>query len=490
MKYSTPEKHGINSSDIQAYIKVLEDANLSMHDIIIARHGEIVFETYWKPFHKDFAHRLYSVTKSFVALAVGFAEQDGLLDLDDPIIKYFPDELKNQTDENMRNQTVRHMLMMSTAKQECYWFADKPADRVQYYFDNPRTESRPSGTIYQYDSSGSFVLGALVERLTGKEFVEYLREKLFDKIGVSDNVSCLKCPGGHAWSDSALICPPQDLLKVAMFCMNKGKWNGEQILNEEFVTAATSKQTDNNPMAIGNHCNQGYGYLIWRCFDNSFFFNGMGCQFAICVPDKDLIFVCNADNQGNDEAKRIIINNFFDLISRRASDAPLPENEAEHKALTNYADTLELYSVKGEKSSEFKEKINGATFVMDKNPMGISKIKVCFDGDKGTLCYTNEQGDKELLFGMCYNEFSKFPQEGYADIVATQKGNRLYDCATSAAWVTDYQLRIRVQIIDTYFGNLGITLGFGEDGKLGVHMVKSAEDFLSEYTGFATGKRV
>lgn len=489
MNYSTPEQQGIHSSDIHEYIKHLERFHLSTHSLLIARHGSIVSEYYWKPFHRDFLHRQYSVSKSFVALAVGFAEQDGLLHLDDPLVRYFPKEAEHQRDENMKRQTIRQTLMMSTAKIPQNWFAVRTDDRVGFYFQNNDAVSRPAGTIFQYDSTGSFILCALVERLTGKTLVQYLKEKLFDKIGVSDRIDCLECPGGHSWGDSGLLCSSLDLLKVAMFCMNKGMWNGEQILNEAYITAAVSKQIDNNPHGTENYCEQGYGYLIWRCFDNSFFFNGMGCQFAICVPDKELILIYNGDNQGNTEAKTLIINTFFDRIARRCADEPLPDDKAAYSALKEKTEGLELFSVKGQTDSPFQEKINGTTFLLDENPMKISKLKLCFSGDEGVLYYTNEQGDKELPFGIGRNRFSQFPQMGYSDRIGSQPGNRLYRCAVSAAWTSEYQLNLRVQIIDTYFGNLAIQIGFRDDGTIGVHMVKTAEDFLNEYNGYATGKQ-
>ena len=105
----------------------------------------------------------------------------------------------------------------------------------------------------------------------------------------------LKCPGGWSWGDSALICTARDLLKFSRFVMNYGKWNGEQLLNEKFLRDATSKLVDNNTKGVETYDSQGYGYLIWRTYDNSFSFNGMGCQFGICVPDKDLILVYNGE---------------------------------------------------------------------------------------------------------------------------------------------------------------------------------------------------
>lgn len=488
MDYSIPEKEGIKSSDILRYIETLENSNLSTHDLIIMRNGKIIFEKYWKPFDKTFLHRMYSVTKSFVALAIGFCEQDGLLGLDDPIVKYFGDELKNQTDENMKNQTIRHMLMMATAKPDWGWMQAKPKDRVQHYFKNSLEASRPSGTTFCYDSSGSFVLGALVERLTGMELMQYLRKKFLDEIGFSKEAYMLKCPGGYSWGDSGLVCTPQDLLKAAMFCMNKGKWNGKQILNEKYIDAAVTKQIDNDESGIGGTEGQGYGYLIWMSYGKAFFFNGMGCQLALCIPEKDIIMIYNGDNQGNGLAKKIIIDGFFDFVSDNAVNSCL-EATGEERILSSYTENLSLFAAKGAKSTCLQNHINGVTYLMDKNPMGITKMKLLFEGEKGKLCYINGQGYKEISFGMCENEFGKFPQKGYSDMVGSEEGERLYDCAASAAWVSDYQLFIKVQITDSYFGVLNINIGFDGNNKIGVYMNKTAENFMNEYQGFAGGRR-
>lgn len=487
MEYAKPEELGISSENILKYIKKLEEKRLIMHDVLIMRHGKLLCEAYWKPFHKDFLHRMYSVTKSFIALAAGFLEQDGIINLDDKIAKYFPDEIKNQTDENMRNQTIRDMLMMATAKTERPWFAARCDDRVRFYFENDLPDSRPSGTIFQYDSTGTFVVGAMVERLTDKTVMEYLREKFLDKIGFSEEAYMLKCPGGHSWGDSALICKPTDLMKAGQFVMNGGKWNGEQILNEKFVRDATSSLICNSDLNDYQCTSHGYGYYFWRTFDNSFAFVGMGNQLAVCVPDKDIVFVCNADNQGKTYGYSTIIDNLFDMVIRPSSDEPLPKNEKAERELEEYISALTLYTAKGEKTAPAKDKINGKTYIMDKNPMDIEKIRFSFDENGGTMFYTNAQGDKELKFGICENAFGKFPQDGYSDEVGSQKGNRRYDCAASAAWEGENNLVIVVQIIDTYFGNTMMHFGF-KDNKIGVFMVKTAEDFLEEYQGYAGGK--
>ena len=116
MEYCSPEKAGVSSRAVRGYLEELEKNRLATHDVILVRGNEIFFENYWRPFQSDFLHRMYSVSKSFVSIAIGFLEQEGRISLDDKISKYFPKEMEGQTDENMRNQTIRHMLMMSTAK--------------------------------------------------------------------------------------------------------------------------------------------------------------------------------------------------------------------------------------------------------------------------------------------------------------------------------------------------------------------------------------
>ena len=122
--------------------------------------------------------------------------------------------------------------------------------------------------------------------------------------------------------------------------------------------------------------------------------------------------------------------------------------------------------------------------------MGIEWIRFEFEGEKGKMFWKNAQGEKELPFGMGYNEFAKFPQEGYSDMIATYpcEGN-MYDAAISAIWDDEIKLIIKAQIIDKYFGRLSMSFAF-KDGHIMVRFNKTAEAFLNEYEGFAIGKKI
>ena len=481
-----PEQGGIPSLAIKEYLETLEEAGLSTHSIIIARGNNILFEKYYEPFTADFLHRLYSETKSFVALAVGFAEQDGLLSLDDCIDNYFPRECKNLKDPLMGKQTIRQMLMMSTPKNSKYWFNQRPEDRVLDYFQSTTTAA-PLGSKFEYDSSGSFVLGAMVERVTGKTLTEYLQEKLFNEIGINkEDVRCLKAPGGYSWSDSAMLMRPLDMVKVIRFLLDKGRVNGKQILNEKFIIDATSKQIGDS-VDEGKYGTFGYGYLIWRTYEETFFFNGLGCQLALGNPEKDLIVIMTADNQGIKTAKSTIMDNFFRIIYPRVGE-PLPIDLQAQDELYSYADSLKLACETGNKYSPVADKINGKYFELEENRMGIKKIKFYFASDRGVFEYENSQGQKTLVFGINENCFTVFPEEGYSREVGSEyAAGNYYKCVCSAAWKTDKQLIINVQVIDEYFGRLWMTFDFDNEN-VSVNMRKDAEDFFTTYSGTANGK--
>ncbi len=483
----TPEKAGISSENIIKFIDKLESEQLATHSFIMAKGNSIFAEAYYAPFHKDFKHRMYSVSKSFVGVAIGLCAEEGLLSPDDKMVKYFPEYINEQTNDLLREQTIRDMLMMATSKAYgTNWFPCRSDDRCEVYFRTGGTKI--PGTFFDYDSSGSFMLGVIVEKVTGKPFLEYLKEKFLLKAGFCADSYCLKAPGGHSWGDSAVVCTSRDLLAFARFVMNKGTIDGVRYMNEKFLNEATSRQIDNSHTGFVDYIHYGYGYQIWITKEG-FAFVGMGDQFAICIPKKDFIFIINSDNQGDAHSVDAMLGDALtNLITDCLGNEPLPENPQAYDRLQKRISELKLYSVNGNTDSDFAKQLNGKKYLLDPNPMGIKYVKFDFNGESGVLTYENEQGEKKLRFGMGHNEFQKFPQTGYSDEVGSvaAEGN-MYDCAVSAVWDEPKKLIIRVQIIDKYLGNLSMVFSF-KDSRIGVIMTKTAEDFLDEYNGRAIGK--
>jgi len=483
MTKCTPEQAGISSKNVRLFYEFLDECNLSTHSVIMARGERIFSECYYAPFNKDFFHRMYSVSKSFVSVAVGFCIQDGLVSLDDSMDKFFPEHLAHEG--AIRHMTtVRELLTMQTDMTGVNWFRQRPSDRSAVYFDTPA--SKKPGTLFNYDSSGSYMLGVIVEKLTGKPFLKYLQEKVLDDIGFSKEAYCIKAPGGYSFSDSGVMCTARDLLLFARFVMNGGAWNGKRYLNEEYLREATDMKISNSDYGFLDHGSFGYGYLIWGAPNGCYAMLGMGNQIALCDPKHDFIFIINSDNQGNTRGyEQIFTAVYMYIINNLTEDgSPLPELDSEYASLSEYLSDKKLFCLKGNTSSPFSEKINGVTFIPEKNPMGIKNFKLEFEGDEGTFYYENAQGKKSFRFGFGHNVFMPFPQTGYSDLTANipEEGNT-YSAAFSADWPEEKKLRVRVQIIDKYFGNLAIVFGFRNENEVSVRMSKTAEDFLSEYSG-------
>ncbi len=489
----TPEAAGISSDRIVKFINKLEQRGAIMHSLLIMRHGKILTENYWSPFDKDFCHRMYSQTKSYAAIGIGLLEEEGKLSLDDKVADIFPDKIDTEISVHLKEQTIRQMLTMTTVGNPKNWFYDtKNPDRTNIYF-NERTKAHPAGTVWEYDSAGSQVLSAIVERLSGMPLLDYLKSKLFNKMGTFKTANILKTRNGDSWGDSALLCTTRDMASFGQLLMNGGVWEGERLMNEKFVKDATSKQVDNTETWYRSCFYHGYGYQIWRTEQNGFAFVGMGDEITIALPDRGLLFVCTADHQGtNNIIRNILVHYFFDMIVDELSDEPLAEDKAAEQRLYERTKDLKLRSMQGMEDSSFRKELSGRVYNCQENPMGISKFSFVFsdDGKEGELRYTNEQGDKVIPFGVNHNRFGKFPELGYSNDFGGLKTDDgfMYKDAVSLAWLEEKKLILFVQIIDRYFGLTSMVFAF-RDEYVTAQFNKVGEDFLEKYIGEMWGVR-
>ncbi|MBO5212781.1 MAG: serine hydrolase [Clostridia bacterium] len=486
----TPEQAGISSAYVNAFISALEKRRIHMHSVLLMKGEKLFAEYYWAPFNKDLPHRMYSETKSYVAIAIGLLLDEGKLSLDDKIADYFPEKIDTPIAKTLKNQTVREMLTMTTVGYGSPWFDSSDRDRIHLYLNRART-IRPSGTIWEYDSAGSQVLCALVEKLSKKRLFDYLNEKIFTHLGTFTNATILSTPSGESWGDSSLLCTSRDMASFGRFVMNYGEWHGKRLLSEGFLRIATSKLVDNTETDHINIMDHGYGYLIWRTEMNGFAFVGMGDQLTVCLPDLDLIFVCTADNQGSPFSRNYIVSNFMDLIASNMQNSALEPNKEEYEKLCLSTQGLELFAVSGAPDSPMRDELDGVKYICEENELNIKEFSFHFDSaDSGELRYINANGEMCLPFFVNKNRFGLFPELGYSQDVGGQRttdGSRYKD-AVSFAWLQDNKIRIFVQIIDRYLGNASLTFAFNGDDAT-VCFYKTAEDFLWNYNGQATAHK-
>ena len=183
-KLFTPESRGISSAYLLRMLRRIDGKGIPMHSLLIAR-GGVILDAYWSPFNENTHHRMNSVTKSFVALAIGKLIEEGRISLADKVIDFFPEAKGYNVPKERRLETVEDLLTMRTTyilRPGKHWVKYKLYDRIKTYFENP--VDKPAGSSFYYDSLGSYILTVIVERNTGMPFLKYLRGSVLSKIGI------------------------------------------------------------------------------------------------------------------------------------------------------------------------------------------------------------------------------------------------------------------------------------------------------------------
>ena len=485
LRFSSPAEAGVSPRAVAAFLDDVADRGFAVHGFLFLRHGKVFAEGYYAPFRQDEPHRMYSVSKTFVSMAVGALIGEGKLALTDRVASFFPDKCPPDLHPWVAEATVRDLLMMATPfTNQTYTPADP--DWVYTFFNT--VPSHPAGTVFRYDTSGTYVLDALVERLTGKSFLEYLKEKALLEIGFSPDVRCVEAPEGIAWGGSGVLCSARDLARFALLVANDGVFDGKELLPSAYVREAKASQIDN---ATSGHRSliggRGYGYQIWRTFHNGYAFLGMGGQLALTFPDLDLIAVFIGDSQGHADHYGGIV----EALKYRIVD-PLDAGEASpdpagERELLKKTSALSLALPAGKASSPLAESISGRSFRLNRNPMGITSFSLEFGENEGIFRYDTQRGQRSLSFGLGRYILTEFPEKHYSGIRIGSPAGRGYRTASCGVWTEEHKLVLRVYLIDNYFGNLNITLSFKGD-EAGLSFEKTAEWFLEEYSGMAGGK--
>jgi CubicO group peptidase (beta-lactamase class C family) len=324
---STPEQQGLPSQAVVNFVAAVSKIN-TLHSFMILRHGHVVAEAWWKPETPDKPHVLWSLSKSFNATAVGLAIEEGKVSLDDPVLKFFPDLAPPNPSENLKAMTVRDLLTMTCGHDVEPKIADN-APTVKQFLAHP-VPHKP-GTHFLYNTFGSYVLSAIVTKTTGKTSLDYLKPRLFEPLGI-DDPRWDASPEGSSLGGYGLYLRTEDLAKFGQLYLQKGKWNGKQLLPEKWVEQATSKQVPNDQGPhghIGIDWRQGYGFQFWRCTHNAFRGDGKDGQLCIVIPDKDAVIAVTAHTgQFNDE-----MNAIWNTLYPAFTESPLPDDAAGQEKL-------------------------------------------------------------------------------------------------------------------------------------------------------------
>ena len=268
--------------------------------IITQDQQQIIRELWDEPCRRN----IYSASKSFTSTAVGIAVKEGLIDLNEKVIDAFKEDIDFPINEHLAKVTVRDLLTMSLGQEKSFLMgAYRP-----YYKEWNWAKlglSQPfvcdPGEQFVYNNVGPYLAGLLVQRRAGCNLVDYLYPRLFKPLGMT-KPTWEADPLGNTFGAGGLFLTIDELHQFGLLYLNKGKYNGKQIISEEWIKEATSKQVDNGE--------DGYGYLFWRGKYNTYRADGKYEQYTIICPDKNAVITISAESKKS----RAILNFIYDSI--------------------------------------------------------------------------------------------------------------------------------------------------------------------------------
>lgn len=457
---------------LENFAAELDRRRVRLHGAVLMQGGKVIDELYRHPYDKDTKTRMYSSTKSIAAIAIGKLVGEGRLSLDDKVVDIFRDRFDmSDVHPLLREQTVRQMLTMTTALSDPA-YNENTSDWLASYFRAKPTH--PAGTVWYYDSSGSYVIGAITKHLTGLDFVQYLRPE-FDIMGVSEGVYALQGPDGEAWASSGLMCTTTDIARMGYLLLNGGKWGDNQLIPEDYARDAISPLVRNDDGGGVYRFNCGYGYQIWSHPDGCFAFRGLGGQIVIGYPGRDLVFSCNLDAschvnayiEAFEAAERVIAPAFPITDVKRYEAAQRPPV-----------------------SKNALGELIGKTYRLEENPMNIERIAFSGDKERTVLTYTRGGVEREIAFSTEKSIDIIFPEKYSGLRLFTPRESMNYRCSVEAEWIEERKLHIRVWAEDVYVGNMSMCFALTPDGRLAVKMEKHAQFFFDGFQGYAWGSPI
>ena len=363
---SSPESQGISSSAVFSFVEAADKNIDSMNSFMLLRHGRVVAEGWWSPYHAEAPHSLYSLSKSFTSTAVGLAIAEGKLGLDDEVLRFFPEDAPSQPSNNLKAMRVSDLLRMSTGQQsEPARTPDRPW--VQTFLAQP-VPFKP-GTHFLYNTSGTYMLSAIVQKATGMTVLDYLRPRLFEPLGIR-HPTWEASPQGITAGGYGLSIRTEDIARFGQLYLQKGKWQGKQFVPAAWVEAATARQTSNGSDPKSDW-DQGYGYQFWRCRHGAYRGDGAFGQYCIVLPEQDAVIVITSGVKD----MQVVLNLVWDKLLPAMQPSSLPPDDEAGRKLQHTLRGLSLGCPQGAGPAA---KVMGKKYVF---PAGSRTLEMTLEGD-------------------------------------------------------------------------------------------------------------
>lgn len=451
---SKPGALGVDPGAVAAFVDAVNAKVGGLHGFILLRHGKVAAESWWHPYGPSLPHMLFSLSKSFTSTAVGFAVTEGRLSVDSPVLSFFPGDAPATVSENLAAMRVRHLLTMSTGHDTDATGAatsDPDGNWVRGFLADPVTHV--PGTHFVYNSAATYMLSAIVQKLTGMTVLDYLTPRLFQPLGIV-GATWEKCPKGINTGGWGLSIKTEDIARFGQMLLHKGQWQGHLVVPAAWLEQATSKQISNGTDPNSDWA-QGYGYQFWRCRHGAFRGDGAFGQYCLVMPEQDAVLAVNS-GVGDMGA---ILNAVWDHLLPGMKDASVAEAKSEDDLKRKLAQQS-VTAPAGAAETATAKRVSGRVWRFGDNPLKIETVTVTFGQARCRMVMHDSAGDHTVEVG--YGEWVR------STVLLAEEGKS--KAAARGAWTSDDTFTVKVCYVEKPFEQ---TLGFrftGDQVTVSAHM--------------------
>ncbi len=383
---STPEAQGYNSEKLAQALQGIQKKWVNIDSLLIVHNGYVALDAHFAPYDGTFPHNLASVTKSVMTTLIAIASDQGKLDLDQPMVSFFPDRTIANLDERKARITVRHLVSMRNGMESGCYDGDDPTieamrahpDWVQAALDRPMV-SEP-GTKFCYDSPGMHILSAVLQEATGMTALDFAQQNIFGPLGIQDAIWDVD-PQGHnrGWGD--LYLTPESAAKIGYLWLHQGNWNGQQIVSQSWVLDSVRRHSTK----VDHDSGYGYGWWINMSY---YFAAGREGQEICVIPTLNTVVVTTGGGFDIPEIEGFLIPILLQ------SSQPRPDNPEGQAALqATLASIQQNESIPVELSSPaIASIVSGRMYQCENNPAGLESLRIDFDNPQVATLYQKSFG--------------------------------------------------------------------------------------------------
>jgi CubicO group peptidase (beta-lactamase class C family) len=443
---STPKAQQVSSGGILDFIESVEKSNHEVHSMMVLRYGKVIAEGWWDPYKPELKHTMYSVSKSFTATAIGFAVAEKKLKVTDKVISFFPESLPKTISPNLAKLEIKDLLTMSVGHDRSFNQEVFTTENWVEAFLNMPIANEP-GTKFLYNTSASYMMSAIIQKVTGQTLLDYLEPRLLKPLGITglDWETDLQGIQTGGWG---IRVKTEDMAKFGQLFLQKGKWNGKPILPELWIEEATTLKILQEPNAspekmASNDWIQGYAYQMWRSRYNSYRADGAFGQYILILPEKDAVIILTSET--ND------LQGLLDLVWKNLLPA-FDVSSDQDSALKDRLEKLSLAPLQSKNHPEMEKSLNGKNYTITSNNEKVNAFSLNFQEGVCLLNYGQGPNTYRLIFGSgkwIKDETEKMGPNLFTFAQNQQVGLAPFKISGSYAWIDENSIELQLRYIES-----------------------------------------